>query len=77
MKTETQIAEKNIKLKYSVSRNFWLVKCLEHKTSCERSLGFLKKHERDDYRGCGFVLQVREKITDLKRAIKLYEGVGI
>ncbi len=86
MKTETQIAEEDINFRRLLIRsasNF--EKCdvqmrrrmISHKASCQRFLGFLNIHDKQDYRGCGSRSFVEEKITDLKQAIKLYEDNGI
>lgn len=83
MKTETQIAEENIKRFKNSQRSVldWGGKiafpevCKSHKASCQRFLEFLEKESKgfcsvSDCRFC-------EKIQDLKQAIKLYEDNGI
>ena len=91
MKTETQIAEENIK-KYKEVKELWMarnedsekyfdkieVTIESHKASCERFLVFLKEREICRTNLCPLCLrEVRDKITDLKQAIKLYDEVGI
>lgn len=89
MKLETQIAKENIKLYEgmrgnvnSQAREFKI--CEEHKASCQRFLEFLE-NKKFWYMKClsckrrpvHFVLDFKEKITDLKQAISLYEKEGI
>ncbi len=92
MKTETQIAKENIKLHRNATLKFlptdkiWFGKCKSHKESCQRFLKFLdnynfnelivgKKNTKilDSIQGKVF----KEKIQDLKQAIKLYKEAGI
>ena len=85
MKTETQIAQENIQELIRTSKYedlqatvlYWKGICYFHRETCERFLKFLEEHEKNDYRGCGFVFRIREKTTDLQQAIKLYDEAGI
>ena len=91
-KTETQIAKENIKriedeMKFGGKHENWEygtnptlygyeARAEEHKTSCQRFLEFLEDYEKDT--GDFYVGDmVFRKITDLKQAIKLYNGAGI
>lgn len=83
MKTETQIAIKNLSKDI---KSFWGWVCLEHKATCQRFLDFLKLHNEglkvvyEKIKGLGEFNQwqnMENKITDLKQAIKLYEDAGI
>ena len=72
MKTETQIAKENIKIYKAGEKVIQIsVEILEeHKATCQRFLEFLKGYEMNMPH---YYLQARkEKITDLKQAIKLY-----
>ena len=89
MKTETQTTKANVKY-YKEYRGtgfekIWLVKCQEHKSSCQRFLEFLEaeydaldKMSLDTF---SVLYKIRkrifDKITDLKQAIKLYNEAGI
>ena len=83
MKTETQIAEIYIEdlKKYKKPEVRWHIvnrTCHEHKSSCERFLEFLKDKENCSNQSCSYCLrEIREKITDLRQAIKLYNEAGI
>ncbi|KKN65843.1 hypothetical protein LCGC14_0477790 [marine sediment metagenome] len=75
MKTETQIAQENIESMKSYKGNIELyirnvIKCGEHKSSCERWLEFLENKILSN-------IFTKEKITNLKQAIKLYSENGI
>ena len=88
MKTETQIAEENLKY-YNKSFKNGLMSdlgiyqkelCQTHKASCERFLEFLE--ELINKRGINFSLVedtnfFERMITDLKQAIKLCNEAGI
>ena len=86
MKTETQIAEeniKNIKKEELPEMNQANISgmIIEHKASCQRFLKFLE-HQYKCGEGAGthdfyFMHDFKDKITDLKQAIKLYEDNGI
>jgi len=86
MKTETQIAQENIedvrrvlKQLLSTSELHYKGLCFFHKASCQRFLEFLTDtmiinidmcpKDNEEY--------IKNKITDLKQAIKLYEDDGI
>ena len=86
MKTETQIAEENIKnWKFTKPQdeelwrlNIYLSKCQQHKASCQRFLEFLEELREYLFStelGCSE--EILRKITDLKQAIKLYSENGI
>ncbi len=82
MKTETKIAEENIKKWNSWEgvekpRLIYGGKCHEHKASCQRFLEFLEDYY-SQYKTIGRKLgKVLNKITDLKDAIKKYNEAGI
>ena len=70
-KTETQIAEENIKLDDGLV-------CAKHKATCQRWLEFLeKKLPNIDRASPTGQLLMDLQITDLKQAIKLYNEAGI
>ncbi len=80
MKTETKIAEENIKLKNFSHRNAY---CIVHKASCQRFLEVLEEEMKrwdtiskaiNEYISTG---ELEEKIIDLKNAIKKYDEAGI
>ena len=80
MKTETQIAKKNIECESRSERESGvplpMTACFSHRESCERFLGFLEgidfsSMQFEDWREN----DLDDKITDLKKAIKLYEKV--
>ena len=77
MKTETEIAQFYIKNKFKENA-LGLPKC--HKATCQRILEFLKKslYSQLLFEGNtnGKEL-IKNKITDLKNAIKLYNEAGI
>ncbi len=88
MKTETKIAEENIRIILEIKDIDWVEDSLkilrklskEHKASCQRFLEFLedliewadKNNMAND-----FYQDLTLKITDLKNAIKKYDEVGI
>jgi len=87
MKTETQIAQENVKeLKKWGSRPDTYLPCNQHKATCQRFLEFLEPYldlmhynfERTkslgDANAKGIMIN---KFEDLKQAIKLYEDAGI
>lgn len=78
IKTETQIAQENVKdlkrvtkEKLEISPLHYKGLCFFHKATCQRFLEFL---EGQGYEDCK---EETDKITDLKQAIKLYEDNGI
>ena len=87
-KSETQIAEENIKnFKYSKlgEASAFIIPCKLHKTSCQRFLEFLDNKVlinvteletacEEDFKKIDVI---NKKITDLKQAIKLYSENGI
>lgn len=77
MKTETEIAEGNVKL-YGTNTHYC---SQEHKQSCQRFLEFLEDDDMCPARFSGNYssgLEIFEdKIIDLKKAIEIYEGHGI
>ena len=85
MKTETQIAEENINWlkdnKGFPSYKWYEIVSGEHKATLQRFLDFLEKtpfgfHVR--CKECNIAEKnVKEKITDIKQAIKLYSEQGI
>ena len=81
MKTETQIAQENVKYITSEVKFQWRKECCkEHKSSCERWLEFLKElesHKVSEHRKYQSVCEFCIKITDLKQTIKLYSENGI
>ena len=77
MKTETQIAQKNIRIYISSKKTPLLFEWIfSHKATCQRFLEFLEDLGSEDtfYRRN---VKKLKKITDLKQAIKLYNGAGI
>ena len=86
MKTETKIAEENIK-EYKEWLNltpdiFRFNYCKRHKASCERFLEFLEDWEDcrsgNDCFPCGSCLvKITERLIDLRNAIKKYVEAGI
>ena len=92
MKTETQIAEDNVRnndnkdlpLNVRMMKN---VQCKEHKATCQRWLEFLENdddgleyyYEKFNFPEDNVSLKriIENKITDLKQAIKLYNEAGI
>ena len=93
MKTETQIAEENLK-SYKEEVETWgtpdtwkvdipescfisQTNCESHKASCERFLGFLESLVGVLRTNKESSMKIEEKITDLKQAIKLYDDTGI
>lgn len=89
MKTETQIAQENVKnltAIYGDKRD--MGNCQSHKATCQRFLDFLEELQRYKFK-CGFMESselcdvfednelIKDKITDLKQAIKCYEDAGI
>ena len=89
MKTETQIVKDLIHLfkleerKKSIPHHYTdNGRCIEHKASCQRFLGFLEQgvfiYDGLLNRGNkGLIISLKNKITDLEQAIKLYEDNGI
>ena len=88
MKIESKIAEENIKRIEDEFDSEMTARCQEHKQTCQRWLKFLE----DNFSIMGFEkscemcqihkrqLQegvIKQKIQDLKTAIKLYEEAGI
>ena len=83
MKTETQIAKRNLQRDEETNGEYG-GECEEHKASCQRFLEFLEEEmkkwetiqelQKKVYISTG---ELEEKITDLKQAIKLYGEVGI
>ncbi len=79
MKTETQIAEENIELfKYCEmgEAKYYRMILNEHKASCQRFLEFLEYMVQIKM-GKRILGKFKEKITDLKNAIKKYDEAGI
>ena len=78
MTTETKIAEENI---YDVREAF----SISHKASCQRFLEFLEGYFGEEGRykvelpelEVSATEVIRNKITDLKNAIKKYDEAGI
>ena len=79
MKTETQIAEENIKVwKERIDKRTMEMACREHKASCQRFLEFLEETFGKDLDiEEEFDTIIHKKIQDLKQAIKLYNEAGI
>ena len=84
MKTETQIAKENIR--ELIKEKIYKMEhyCISHKASCQRFLEFmecLKTDSEFNYESCSYCNindeDIKDKITDLKQAIKLYEDNGI
>ncbi len=81
MKTETQIAKEHLEFYNSKipkdERDFTDGQMQEHKQSCQRFLDFLEE-QRMELKDKGLTwLDFKQKIVDLKIAIKLYEANGI
>jgi len=78
MKTETQIAKFYIKNKFK-ENPLGLPKC--HKATCQRFLDFLERVNfyvlLSEFNLESMEELIKEKITDLKQAIKLYNEAGI
>ena len=84
MKTETKIAEENIKKWISWDSPHTTFICETHKVSCQRFLEFLENWnnnvivcEECNKRNIDKQLEMKQKITDLKNAIKKYDEAGI
>ena len=81
MKTELQIAKKNIEEERKFRIIGLTLLCREHKQSCQRFLDFLDKcvFIYDGLLGkqSGLIISMKNKISDLKNTIKLYEDNGI
>ena len=83
MKTETKIAEENIKKWNSWEgvekpRLIYGGKCHEHKASCQRFFAFLQALKRGQQRWLTYQLFIiNNKTVDLENAIKKYDEAGI
>lgn len=73
MKTETQVAEEGLELWRRTSGMGIFQKMSGHKHTCKRWLKFLNPHP-NIFLG---KFEVKEKIADLKQAIKLYSDMNI
>jgi len=80
MKTETQIAGREIAAHETFGNYTTKIACNNHKATCQRFLEFLEKGLypqllfEENTNGKDLI---KNKITDLKQAIKLYEDAGI
>ncbi len=80
---ETQVAKRNIeiykeveKLDLTATQVRWVL-CTTHKATCQRFLEFLEE-QRMELKDKGLTwLDFKQKITDLKQAIKEYDDNGI
>ncbi len=80
MKSETQIAQKNIRIYISSKKTPLLFEWIfSHKATCQRFLEFLEElwKRGEDFLDEPEYSDVKNKITDLKQAIKSYEDAGI
>lgn len=84
-KTEHDIAKENIEEKRKTRLEVIFNICKKHKQTCQRFLVYLEKQRSSNLFKkvnavsieAPFVLELNDKITDLRNAIKLYEEEGI
>jgi len=81
MKTETQIAERNVEAEKVLTmekyKDLMRKHSREHKATCQRFLEFLEYCINELVIPKNIIKPFQVKITDLKQAIKLYDEVGI
>ena len=84
MKSETEIAKENVgKLGELLSpdKYVFMGKCQEHLASCQRFLEFLEQLRIDKTWDVCWIqedgVNIKDKITDLNSAIKIYSDGGI
>ena len=84
MKTETQTTKENIRemekiIQEGLEKGYTRAICKTHKASCQRFLEFFTKtYGEDGFEETEeFDMIIKNKIQDLKQAIKLYDEAGI
>lgn len=79
MKTETQIAEENIRfMKFEKNEKIYRIVCFELKRTCQRFLEFLRKMKGRQQKWLTYqLIPLSNKMIDLENAIKKYDEAGI